>query len=47
MKNLIKELNIPTQTTILDELKKSIFTNLNCVNIGTIVSFDAVGREKG
>ena len=41
MKNLIKELNIPTQTTILDELKKSIFTNLNCVNIGTIVSFDS------
>ncbi len=41
MKNLIKELNIPSQTTILDELKKSIFTNLNCVNIGTIESFDS------
>jgi hypothetical protein len=40
MAKQIKQLNIPSQKTILDELKSDILTNMNCINIGKIESFD-------
>ena len=41
MTKQIKQLNIPSQKTILDELKSDILVNMNCVNIGRIEAFDA------
>lgn len=36
----IKSLNRSSQKRLLDELKRDIFTNINCINIGQIESFD-------